>query len=158
MIAVVASHSVFPTQEVMALVITLLVSHEDEVVIVRCDSQGNINSPVEAAIATVSPQMGKDVLKMPPPKPGGPWERDRRIASIADHVIAFFGEDSVMQGGTGNLVRLALEEKGPSVEAYEVEAGVPHLVGQDNQAAGVTYSRWNRTLETMWREAHESPL
>jgi hypothetical protein len=159
MIAIIASLDVPTSPEVITTVVTALVAHDDDIIIVRADRSGNINSPVEQMVSRIAEQLGKDVLAMrnDGTKRGRnqTFERDRSIVTVVDKVVAFFNEGS-LSGGTGNIIRMALEEKYTEVEAYSVNfLGMPTLVGHDSGDPRPYWGRWssNEVLKAMWKES-----
>jgi hypothetical protein len=66
----------------------------------------------------------------PDPRGGreGTYVRDAHMASMADHVIAFFTPNTLMAGGTGHVVNKAIDKDIP-VSAYEIDEDGLRWVG-----------------------------
>lgn len=97
-------------------------------------NQSLATSPVEALAEVLAPKMGRDVWHaMPTSAAGraGVYRRDYTMVEQACRVVAFFAPEREMEGGTGHIVKAALD-RGIPVEAYGLtEEGDLELIGSD---------------------------
>lgn len=132
MIAVVASRDLWPTPEVVAAVAAAVGSHGEPVAI-RASTKSVIASHVEEAAVKLCDLFS---VELRPYKPEGPgreavFERDYRLVENSSKVYAFFAPGEEMQGGTGHVVKAALD-RGVDVEAFGLdEQGNVVLLGSE---------------------------
>jgi hypothetical protein len=155
-VVIVASHDLWLTPNLVAS-ITALVSTIplDGVVGIRCDLSQDPSSAVERFVQSLVPKMGRTVWMSSPKGEGraGTFKRDYELVEKADAVVAFFAPEQEMEGGTGHVVKAALDREVP-VEAYGLDdKGELTLIGSDtgNPFRPGTLSQ-PAVLRRMWEE------
>ncbi len=134
MIAIIASSDLWPTPEVVAAVGTVILSTEEPVGI-RVDKKLNVTSHVEAAVLQIAATVGREVVFFPPQGAGreSVYERDYQLAERSSRVYAYFAPGQEMEGGTGHVVKAALD-RGIDVEAFRLDnEGNVELLGSEER-------------------------
>lgn len=132
MIAVVGSRSLPATVEVVSAVVGVMAA-TNEGFGVRAAVNGEIPSTVELAVIKLCDRMHRTIRTFEPITGSGRasvYERDFRLVDAASRVVAFFPLDSFMAGGTGHVVKAALD-RGVEVEAYALDGDHLILMGSD---------------------------
>jgi hypothetical protein len=108
-------------------------------------------TPVENLVEAVAERLGRRVIRFRPTKGGraAVYHRDYDLVTDASEVIAFFSTEREMDGGTGHVVKAALDREVP-VEAYTSHPdGTLVLLGSDPGTDAST----NKVLYQMYEEA-----
>lgn len=130
MIVVVASSAMPPTPELVA-VLAGLVASSNEPFGIRCNASDKETSSTEHLMAMIAKSLGRSVLRFKPEGERASWRRDYYMVEHASLVVAFFTPGSEMTGGTGHVVKAALD-RGIHVEAYTMdEHGDVVMIGSD---------------------------
>jgi len=76
-------------------------------------------SPVERLVEAVASRLDRQIIRFSPTKGGrsAVFFRDYDLVTGADEVLAFFSTEREMEGGTGHVVKAALD-RGVKVNAY----------------------------------------
>lgn len=109
-------------------------------------------SPVERLVESVATRLDRQVIRFSPTKGGRSaiFFRDYEMVETATEVVAFFSPDREMEGGTGHVVKAALD-RGIRVEAYSCQPdGTLVYLGSDE---GVAAQSPSEVLQTMYRKA-----
>lgn len=154
MLVIVGSTQLWLTPEVMGGVIgAIAVEPPGEVVAIRIGrASAEPPSPTERFAMEIAPSLGHIVRTWAPALPGrdSVFRRDFLMVEAANRVIAFFSPGQEMEGGTGHVVKAALD-RGIPVEAYGLDdAGSLELIGSDDGRP----SRGSRPeiLTRMWEQ------
>lgn len=154
MLVIVGSSQLWLTPEVMGGVVgAIAVEPPGEVVGIRLSKGlGVPPSPVEDFVRHIGPGLGHVVRTWAAAGDGrsGVFKRDFEMVEAATRVIAFFSPGREMEGGTGHVVKAALD-RGIPVEAYGLDdAGSLELIGSDDGRP----SRGSRPeiLTRMWEQ------
>lgn len=80
-----------------------------------------VSSDVEMTVFQLSLNYGRAIRQFQPEGAGrqGVYRRDYRLVESATKVVAFFPLDRFMEGGTGHVVKAALD-RGITVEAFAI--------------------------------------
>lgn len=112
-------------------------------------------SPVERLAEGVARKLHRPVIRFSPSRGGraATFRRDYDLVEGADHVIAFFSPEREMDGGTGHVVKAALD-RDVKVEAYGVgEDGTLLLLGSDEGVPPhALLTSAPEALRRMWEE------
>lgn len=149
---VVGSSDLVLSGDVVSLIASLFASTNAPIAF-RGNRDHEPASPVERAVATMGHELAHPVICYEPALGGrsATFNRDYSLVSTADQVLAFFSTDREMSGGTGHVVKAALD-LGIEVEAYTVSPeGELEYLGSDEGDPG-RHQRSNPILERMWRE------
>ncbi len=119
MIAVVGSRALPLHSELVSAVAAVVAT--DNSFGVRSSIAHTITSSVEAVVVQLAGRVNKTVRIFEPIGAGRDtvYERDFRLVEAATKVIAFFPWDEFMEGGTGHVVKAAID-RGIEIEAYAV--------------------------------------
>lgn len=134
-LTIVASRDLWPTQEVIASVVAAMASAE--VVHIRMNRQGEVNSPVEGFVHSYAAELrhGPQVIMHAPIATGGRsvvYKRDYEMVAGCERVIAYFNPGHEMEGGTGHVVHAAMVRIIP-VQAFTLnDRGELRLIGSDS--------------------------
>lgn len=132
MITIVGSRDLWPTSDVVSAVAAAVGSTDG--VRVRVSKKGAVSSPVELLALRLGMMTGKEVKTDWATSRGraGVYHRDFHMVENSDRVLAFFATDAEMNGGTGHVVKAAMD-RGVPVEAYALdETGSMYLLGSDD--------------------------
>jgi hypothetical protein len=130
-VIVVAGSSDLMLTEDMLVRLTSLISTTESVGI-RSSQMGIPSSPIEGLAQLLCLSLGKQFRTYAPTSQrAGVYNRDIGMVRQASAVFAVFSPDRVMEGGTGHVVKAALDAEVP-VEAYTLdEDGTLVLIGSD---------------------------
>jgi hypothetical protein len=120
LIAIVGSRDLPPTVNVVtAIASIMLAAPELEPYGVRSSQLAGVSSGVEQAVVRLCLKLPRTILAFPSNGFGreGVYHRDYALVEAATRVIAFFTLDGFMTGGTGHVVKAAMD-RGIPVEAY----------------------------------------
>lgn len=131
MITVAGSRDLIPTQE-MAIRLMSIISTTDRIGIrsTRYDQTG----PIERLVTIICESLGVPVVQYSPSSGGRAkvYLRDYALVRSSTSVFAVFSPDRVMDGGTGHIIKAALDEEIP-VEAYTIDDdGSLMMIGSDD--------------------------
>ena len=115
--------------------------------------EGEPASPVERLVESIATRMDRQVIKFSPTKGGraAVFFRDYELVERASEVVAFFSPDRGMEGGTGHVVKAALDRE-VRVEAYSCQPdGRLEYLGADD--GDITPNAPNEVLQKMYRKA-----
>ena len=115
--------------------------------------EGGPASPIERLVESIASRLDRQVIKFSPTKGGrsAVFFRDYDLVEGASEVVAFFSPDRGMEGGTGHVVKAALD-RGVRVEAYSCQPdGTLEYLGSDD--GDVTPNTPNEVLQKMYRKA-----
>ena len=118
--------------------------------------EDDVASPVERLVESVADKLGRRVIRFSPTKGGRAaiYHRDYDLVTEATEVLAFFSPEREMDGGTGHVVKAALD-RGVKVDAYGVRPdGTLVYLGSDDE--GVDHHEPNWVLQRMYEEAQEA--
>lgn len=130
--AIIANSSIQLTPEMVSELVVVVASAD--VIGVRAPSDPDVSAStkVEETVLTLAQTLNKGWCRYRPDSAIAPKERtyarDYRLVAEADELFAYFSEGKVMEGGTGHVVKAALEV-GTKVTAYEVTSGGINVVG-----------------------------
>lgn len=135
-------------------------SNDDEAFGVRAPfAENDVASPVERLVETIAERLGRPVIRFSPTRGGreATFHRDYDLVTEASAVLAFFSPEREMDGGTGHVVKAALD-RGVKVDAYGVHPdGTLVFLGSDDADEGKhVNNRPNRVLQRMYEEAQEA--
>jgi hypothetical protein len=122
MISIVASAELWPTPEVVSSVVGVIATSEEEIG-VRASVAGHIASHIEDVAARVCRKAERAVRIYQPVAGEGRasvYERDYRLAEQSSKVFAWVAPGEEMEGGTGHVVKAAMD-RGVAVEAYRLD-------------------------------------
>jgi hypothetical protein len=111
-------------------------------------------SAVERLVEGMADRFGRQVIRFSPTRGGraAVFHRDYDMMFDASEVLAFFSPERDMDGGTGHVVKAALD-RGVKVDAYGTRPdGTLVFLGSEEAAPRATDG--NDVLAKMWREAH----
>jgi hypothetical protein len=114
-------------------------------------------SPVERLVETVGIRTNRAVIRYSPTRGGraAVFHRDYHLVEGASEVLAFFSPEREMDGGTGHVVKAALD-RGVKVDAYSVHPdGTLVYLGSD-EADPMRWAGPNEILAKMYEEALEA--
>lgn len=114
---IVGSHDLWPVPAVASVVLSIMVSTDDEFG-VRANRAGLLASGTEELAWKIGDRVGRRVIKFQPGTIN--FSRDIEMVRGANKVYAFFANGQFMQGGSGHVVACALK-RGIPVEAYELD-------------------------------------
>ena len=128
MIVIVASSKMIPplTDDLLAKITTAIAAHDKVVIRSSFMTKGPQGpdttvdaSAIESLAATLADKAGREVVRFIPFGGGreSTFKRDYKMVEGADAVLAIFDPSAVMAGGTGHVVKAALD-RGIPVEAY----------------------------------------
>jgi hypothetical protein len=116
-------------------------------------------SQVERLVESVAARLNRSVIRFSPTKGGrsAVFHRDYDLVDDATEVLAFFSTEREMDGGTGHVVKAALD-RGVKVDAYTSRPdGTLAYLGSSDEAMGRRpQSTPNRVLRQMYEEAQEA--
>ena len=110
-------------------------------------------SPVEKLVESVGIRLDRRIIRFSPTKGGRSaiFFRDYDLVGEASEVVDFFSPDREMEGGTGHVVKAALD-RGVRVEAYSCQPdGTLVFLGSDE--GDLTSNTPNEVLQQMYRKA-----
>ena len=158
--AIVASRDLGLTEDVVSQVAATFATTDGDFA-VRASTSGVPSSVIEAFVVDLGIALDRRVIKFKPhgqlPAVGraGTFNRDYTMVSCSSHVLAFFDTDRGMEGGTGHVVKAALD-RGIEVEAYVAAPdGRLEYLGSDDSDPDRVPMISNPVLEQMWREVRE---
>lgn len=121
MISIVASKKLTPTPEMVAVVAGLIATaHPGECIGFRCNDNGEPASPIEYLSWVIARSVGRATEQFSPKVFGGTFKRDYQLATSSRLVVAFFKPGLEMLGGTGHVVKAAIDRM-VQVEAYSFD-------------------------------------
>lgn len=131
MITVVGSRDLLLTEE-MAVKLTSIISTTDRVG-VRATQEDELASPIERLASLICESLGVPVVRYSAVSSrSGVFHRDYALVRSSSAVFAVFAPNRVMDGGTGHVIKAALDEEIP-VEAYTVDDdGSLLMIGSDD--------------------------
>lgn len=132
------------TDEVRTQIIAALTFlPENSEIRVRGNSK-RFTSPTEEWIAELCRVAGTDLHVFHTTPHTRAFERDRQMVDGSDRVIAFFPEETFMEGGTGHVVQCALEAEVPT-EAWAQTASGLQLVAESDEDHAWDPNHWLMT-------------
>lgn len=151
MITVVGSRDLV-LSEAMAIKLTSIISTTDRVG-VRSAMNDDLASPIERLASLICQGLGVPVIRYSASNTGraSVFFRDYAMVRSSSAVFAVFAPDRVMEGGTGHVIKAALDSE-IQVEAYTVDDdGTLVMIGSDdgNPYRVHTMSR-SDVLAAMW--------
>lgn len=151
--AIVGSSSLPLSVALISQVAAILAQNETEDLAVRTSIAGDPASATEMLVRQVGLARGRTIWTFPPSKGGrqAVYHRDYDLVESSSAVYAFFDTDNEMEGGTGHVVKAALD-RGIPVEAYSITPeDEVRLIGSDDGTPRLASS--NEVLRRMWEEA-----
>jgi len=115
MITIVASSKLTPTPELTAILAGL--ASTGETLSIRTSGSGAFTSPTEELVAHIANAVGRSIVRWQPSDGRHAFQRDYQMVERSSMVVAFFVSGDEMTGGTGHVVKAALDRDIP-VEAY----------------------------------------
>jgi hypothetical protein len=155
--AIVGSSDLWLTPDVTGSIVAIIATcPAGEPIGIRMSRDGLPASPVEKFTFVLTRTMGREILGFTPDDGGrgATFKRDYELVEHAEAVYAFFSPGNEMEGGTGHVVKSALDRE-VSVEAYGLDDnGELTLIGSDsgNPFRPSLVSR-PEVLLRMWEEA-----
>lgn len=119
--AIIGSAGVPLTTDVISTIVGLIAMDQDAIA-VRGPMAAGQASPIEDLVYSLGTRTGRTMRVFRPsngtlrPVPA----RDANLVGECDRIYAFFEKGHVMEGGTGNVVKLAMRYGRP-VQAWEVD-------------------------------------
>lgn len=151
--AIVGSSSLPLSVSLISSVAAILAQTDPEELAVRASSSGDPASATELLVDQIGQARGRSIIRFSP-GPGGRqavYHRDYDLVESSSAVYAFFDTDNEMEGGTGHVVKAALD-RGIPVEAYSITPeDEVRLIGSDDGTPRLASS--NEVLRRMWEEA-----
>ena len=116
------------------------------------------STPVERLVERVATRLQRRVIRFSPTKGGraATFFRDYDLVTGASEVVAYFSPEREMEGGTGHVVKAALD-RGVKVEAYSVrpDGALVFLGSEDARTDQQVQPAPGSVLERMWQEAQQ---
>ena len=123
MIVIVGSNGLWPTPHLASTILSIMLSHNDNIVGVRRRHGENkpvsMTEEIAVRIARKLSMNTYDYVSMATGSKAG-FVRDNEMVKGANHVYAFFAPGEEMKGGTGHVVEAALRG-GVPVTAYHLD-------------------------------------
>jgi hypothetical protein len=103
---------------------------------IRVNGEDLETSPTERLMALIASTTGHNVIRFKPDGVRSAYRRDYYMVEHSRLVVAFFSPGAEMSGGTGHVVKAALD-RGVQVEAYTMdEDGEIMMIGSDPGTVG----------------------
>jgi hypothetical protein len=121
LIVIVGSRSLKATPDVALAIANIMLREATDTYGIRGTTQLYVNSEIELAVFQLCLKFSREIQQFTPTGTGrgSVYQRDYQLVEGATRVIAFFPLDHFMEGGTGHVVKAALD-RGISVEAYAI--------------------------------------
>lgn len=163
-LAIVGSSDLWAIPSIASVIAAALVSLEpDSALRLRADQDGKIASQVEELALTLAKLRKRGIVVFTYRPDGGGrakvYERDYRLVEESERVIAFFHPERVMEGGTGHVVKAALD-RGIPVEAWTIrDDGELEAIGSDDGlVADEEGATWLAALHVKHEQAKKTQL